>query len=339
MKQNKILSKALPLIIVLTSIILYFLKYIPTEQSTIQLNKPLGGDFIIPSTVGKFDTKQLRGHIILFFFGFTNCPYVCPTTLKSIHTAIELLDEPMKSKVITLFISIDNERDTIDSLKKKFDPTKSSVIASTDSTENLIRIANLYGAYFTKTKDKESSETYFDHTSDIFIINPKGEWVKTLNYQASPQEIAEVLMQAKTKAASAESSSIKRNRTVPIIGEVLNCDIGKTHCSFTSKETGKVEINLTPAPVLTQQNLRAQVIVDDHHDNNYIKPIEIDFEGINLNMGLIRPALKEVKPRTFEGIFFLPICETPKMLWRARLIYENHQKKQEAIVFYFETLE
>src|SRR5438105_2526584 len=69
-------------------------------------------DFTLHDQDGKvFHLKDHRGQIILLFFGYTSCPDVCPTTLSKLARVYALLG-PIRQKVLTVFVTIDPQRDT-----------------------------------------------------------------------------------------------------------------------------------------------------------------------------------------------------------------------------------
>ncbi|MBT3092750.1 MAG: SCO family protein [Candidatus Thiodiazotropha endolucinida] len=72
-----------------------------------------GGDFVLHSNQGKFSLKQLRGKVVLLYFGYTKCPDVCPTSLSIIAQALNELSEDELNSVQGVFISVDPKRDNV----------------------------------------------------------------------------------------------------------------------------------------------------------------------------------------------------------------------------------
>src|SRR6516165_9079377 len=85
----------------------------------------IGGPFTLTDQNGKLRTDaDFRGQYMLVFFGYTNCPDVCPTTLQVLTDAMAKLG-PAAGKVTPIFITVDPERDTVAALKDyaaNFDP-------------------------------------------------------------------------------------------------------------------------------------------------------------------------------------------------------------------------
>lgn len=294
------------------------------------LSTPVGGDFKIPSTEGIFDTKKERGKTIVLFFGFLNCPHVCPLTLSNLNAMMNLLPSSERSHYRVLFVSIDPERDTLEIMKKRFENYNGNIIGSTDEDDHLHRLVRLFGARYTRMGGSAQTAPFIDHTSDVFIINDKGEWVDTLRYESSPQEFLAAVKGANNKTP--RSLAVKKTRMLEVLGENKNCDIGKTACKEILND-GEIEVKLGPLPVTTEKDLG----VDVKSTSTDWTPTEVDFEGINLNMGLIRPVLRRSAESIYKGTFYLPVCELPTMQWRARVLMKSREGAQAAVLFYFET--
>jgi len=122
-----------------------------------------------------FDNKDLIGSWSLIFFGFTNCPDVCPLTLNVIEQAITKLhnfdDIPR-----TIFISVDPKRDQPKKLKAYVEHFNNDVIGLTGSKEQIDTITQSLGAIYAIAND--SQENYLvDHSAHIFVIAPNGKMV------------------------------------------------------------------------------------------------------------------------------------------------------------------
>ena len=70
-------------------------------------NKILGGDFTLKSPVGPLSLSDLRGSVVLIFFGYTSCPSVCPISLAKISYAFNKMDQNYLNRTKALFISLD----------------------------------------------------------------------------------------------------------------------------------------------------------------------------------------------------------------------------------------
>ena len=139
-----------------------------------------GESFTLDSPEGALSLKDLRGNVVLLFFGFTSCADVCPISLATItHTFSSLTDDELK-RSRSLFISLDPERDTMERLKKYTGYFHPNIIGVTGTMEELVRVADIYGVKFEKKETPDSALGYLIyHSAKIFIIGTQGELRKT----------------------------------------------------------------------------------------------------------------------------------------------------------------
>lgn len=135
------------------------------------------------------ELAQFRGKVVVFSFGFTNCPNICPATLSHFAAIRKALPEASRDKVQFLFISVDPDRDTRERLAKYvpyFDP---SFLGLTGSAQDLAKAAYAYKASYKKEKPKgDDPKNYFvDHTADVFLIGPDGMWELSYPFEELPK--------------------------------------------------------------------------------------------------------------------------------------------------------
>lgn len=136
-------------------------------------------DFRLTNQQGKeVKLSQWRGHVVLFSFGFTHCPNVCPTTLTNLVTVYQALSPADRERVRIAFISVDTQRDRPAALREYllyFDP---NFIGLTGSKEDLDRVTGAFGASYAQIhKPGDVPENYnVMHSANIYLVNPKGEW-------------------------------------------------------------------------------------------------------------------------------------------------------------------
>jgi protein SCO1/2 len=144
---------------------------------------PIGGPFRLTSQEGKaFTDEDLKGNPFLVFFGFTHCPEVCPTTLHDLSQDLEALGRDA-DKLRVAFISVDPAQDTPELMKtylSSFDPR---IVGLTGTEEEIAAVAKAYKIYYRKVPT-DSGYT-MDHTASIFLMDGKGEFFGTSNFQES----------------------------------------------------------------------------------------------------------------------------------------------------------
>jgi cytochrome oxidase Cu insertion factor (SCO1/SenC/PrrC family) len=151
----------------------------------------IGGAFTLTDNTGKHVTDQdFHGKYTLVFFGFTSCPDICPAGLQLIAGALQKLGT--KAQLITpIFISVDPQRDTPEKLAayvKNFDPR---LVGLTGTPEEIAAVAKAYKVYYAKVPSKERPDDYtMDHTSIIYVMDPKGEFVTHFTPSTSVDDMA-----------------------------------------------------------------------------------------------------------------------------------------------------
>ncbi|MEN8131230.1 MAG: SCO family protein [Pseudomonadota bacterium] len=137
---------------------------------------PPGGDFSLHSSQGPFSLKDLRGKVVLLYFGYTKCPDVCPTSLAFMTQALNELDDDELKDVQGVFVSVDPKRDdfeTLDDYLAYFHPNLTGV---TGSDAAIAAAAALYGAQYYEVDLKDSAFGYaVNHSAVTYLIGPAGE--------------------------------------------------------------------------------------------------------------------------------------------------------------------
>lgn len=122
-----------------------------------------------------FDIGQVAGEWQLMFFGFANCPDICPITLQQLATARRRLAEAGVTPLPgILFISVDPARDSPTVLAEYAARFGEGVIAATGDADALRELAGSLGIYFEAADD--GSDSYeVSHSAAVLLINPDGE--------------------------------------------------------------------------------------------------------------------------------------------------------------------
>ncbi len=149
----------------------------------------IGGPFAMTSHLGRAVTeKDYLGKPIAMFFGFTNCPDICPTVLLRMTEVMAKLG-PDADKLQVVLVSVDPERDTPDVLKSyiaQFDPRFS---AMTGTPEQLAAFAKGYRFVYKKVP-LQGNEYTMDHSAGVYLYDAKGGFVGTLD----PHEADDVVL-------------------------------------------------------------------------------------------------------------------------------------------------
>lgn len=144
-----------------------------------------------------FDLEQLKGHWTLLFFGFTNCPDICPDTLASLHQSLDslrLMAPDRLPKVV--FVSVDPERDRGESLAEYVSWFDQSFIGVTGSDEQLDQLTRQLGVIFVRdTPDPQTGFYNVDHSAAVMIIDPQGRLFGRFGHPLDPEAVTADLFQ------------------------------------------------------------------------------------------------------------------------------------------------
>ena len=135
------------------------------------------------------EDEDFEGKWLLVFFGFTNCPDICPLGLSTIASAMDGLGGAA-DRVQPLFISVDPERDTPEAMAGYVSAFHPGIVGLTGSTEEVAEAAANFRAYYEKIDDESAPGGYtMGHTSSIYLIDPMGRFVDVYGVDESPEEI------------------------------------------------------------------------------------------------------------------------------------------------------
>jgi len=138
------------------------------------------------------DNSVFEGKWSLVFFGFTHCPDVCPTTLSDLARFHMKLPDSLKSKIQIVFVTLDPARDDSASMKKYlhyFDP---SFIGLEGDFLETMKFARNLNVAFNKVQLAGGDYT-IDHSANIIIVNPRGQYQGFLNLRKDPQVTLKIL--------------------------------------------------------------------------------------------------------------------------------------------------
>jgi cytochrome oxidase Cu insertion factor (SCO1/SenC/PrrC family) len=137
---------------------------------------PIGGPFALIDHTGKLRTDEdFRGKLLLIYFGYTNCPDVCPTDLMQIGLAMNGLG-PAGEAVQPLFITLDADRDTAAHLADYVTLFHPRLIGLTGSVEEIRRVALAFKVYYAKYPP-DSPDYAVDHSSFVYLVDGAGKYI------------------------------------------------------------------------------------------------------------------------------------------------------------------
>lgn len=144
----------------------------------------------------KVTDRDYLGRYLLIFFGYTNCPDICPTDLAVMSWAVDELGEDGE-QVQPIFITLDPARDTLEVLSDFVGHFHPRLVGLTGAREDIAAVATRYGvrsAPYRPDGDTESDGGYFlDHTGAIYLLGPDGAGLTYFLHGVGADEIAAVI--------------------------------------------------------------------------------------------------------------------------------------------------
>ncbi len=149
--------------------------------------------FSLPDANGQTKTlADFKGKIPIVFFGFAQCPDVCPTTMAEIAEVKKSLGKDGE-KVTAIFITVDPERDTPQVLKAYMESFDPSFTALRGSSEQVAQLAKDFKVYYKKVDGKTPTSYTYDHTAASFVFDTDGKLRLYTRYGMGVQALADDL--------------------------------------------------------------------------------------------------------------------------------------------------
>ncbi len=149
----------------------------------------VGGDFSMPDHTGRSRRlSDFKGKVVVMFFGYTQCPDVCPTTLSEVAAAMKELGTKAND-VQVIFVTVDPERDTPELLAQyvpAFDP---GFLGLRGSPAELETAAKLFKVFYQKNPSPSGGYT-MDHTAGSFVFDKQGRMRVLISYGAGARVFA-----------------------------------------------------------------------------------------------------------------------------------------------------
>jgi protein SCO1 len=151
----------------------------------------IGGSFSLVDHKGKQVTeKDYAGKPMLVFFGFTNCPDICPSGLQIITTALDQLGDKAQN-ITPLFVTVDPERDTPEKLASYVASFHPRIIGLSGPAENVTAMSKTYRVYAKKIPDDKTPGAYnIDHSSFFYLMDSTGQYVKHFPHSVDANKLA-----------------------------------------------------------------------------------------------------------------------------------------------------
>ena len=143
-----------------------------------------GSDFSLKDMNNNIITQEsFDGPLTAIFFGFTNCPDVCPMTLNNLDLVLNNLDKNKKEKLKVFFVSIDPERDTPMIIKNYLDSFENKIYGITGEPKKIFILSKSWGILSEKIFS-EDGNYLINHSSSILLLED-GKYLDRISHHAN----------------------------------------------------------------------------------------------------------------------------------------------------------
>ena len=131
--------------------------------------------------------ESFEGPLTAIFFGFTNCPDVCPLTLNNLDLVLNSLDEEKKNKFKVFFVSIDPQRDSVDVIKDYLNSFDNQIFGITGDPEKVFLLSQSWGVLSEKVFS-EDGNYLIDHSSSVLLLR-NGKYLDRISHHAKHEDM------------------------------------------------------------------------------------------------------------------------------------------------------
>ena len=172
------------------------------EMAQQKVGRPkIGGDFelVMPAPGGKgggvtgrtVTQADLEGSFSLVYFGFTNCPDICPLVLDQMGEVVQKVDSKHGPTINPVFITCDPARDSLENTSIYINEFHPRFVGLTGTYEAVKQACKAYRVYWSTPPDADPSGDYLvDHSIFMFLMDPHGKFVEAFGKSATVDEIS-----------------------------------------------------------------------------------------------------------------------------------------------------
>lgn len=147
-------------------------------------------DFNLPDARGQQRSlKDFAGKVVVVFFGYTQCPDVCPTSLQELAEVKQLLGAEGE-RLQGIFVTLDPERDQPEMLKAYMESFDPSFIALRGTPEQTAAIAKDFKIFYKKVEGPTPQSYTLDHSAGSYVYDTQGRLRVYERYGSGPQLLA-----------------------------------------------------------------------------------------------------------------------------------------------------
>jgi len=163
------------------------------EVAAQKVGRPkIGGPFKLTTQYGtEFTEQDLLGKFSLVYFGFTNCPDICPEELDKMTVVVnEISKKHGQDSILPVFITCDPARDSLAAIKAYCQDFHPKLIGLTGTYDDVKRTCKQYRVYFSTPPDANPEDDYLvDHSIFFYLMDPKGQFIDAFGRSISGDDV------------------------------------------------------------------------------------------------------------------------------------------------------
>lgn len=136
-----------------------------------------------------FRLSEMRGKIVLLFFGYTSCPDVCPTTMAELKTALDEIGEEDAKNVTVVFVTVDPERDTPQRVQEYVNHFNDEFVGLSGPEPELSQIWDHYGVFRQVVEGTSAAGYLVDHTARVTLIDQEGHLRVSYSFETPVEDV------------------------------------------------------------------------------------------------------------------------------------------------------
>ncbi|KAK4057872.1 Cu-binding protein [Microbotryomycetes sp. JL221] len=162
------------------------------ETANQKVGRPkIGGPFVLTDQDGKpFGDKDMLGKWSLVYFGFTNCPDICPEELDKMSIVVSDISKSHETSILPVFITCDPARDDVAAVKAYIRDFHPSLVGLTGTYDDIKKTCKQYRVYFSTPPNAKATDDYLvDHSIFFYLMDPNGKFVDAFGRSMGPEEV------------------------------------------------------------------------------------------------------------------------------------------------------
>lgn len=178
------------LLLTIGAAVLFFAKPASFRGTTFGEPYPAASEIELTRSDGsRFRLSEMRGYVVLLFFGYTACPDVCPTTMAELKLALTELNEAEAGRVKVLFVTVDPERDTPERAQEYVSRFNPAFVGLSGTQAELEKVWLAYGVYREIVQGASAAGYTVNHTARVTLIDQQGNMRISFGFDTPPEDV------------------------------------------------------------------------------------------------------------------------------------------------------